>query len=288
MKCMLVMAALAALAALAVAPSVAPAKDLETTHLFGFTLGSDVNAVGEREAESEATGRFAKRSGAYTAIDQAFAVKFTPFQDFSIEPGAGIAFHGISGVPGLDDTHQWAFDTASLELRYRLLNRATAPFGLTLGADPQWGRVDDVSGAPVDRFGAEFRVMADKELVADRLFGAVNLLYAPEASRSRVTGATERQSTLGVSAALTGEVQPRTFIGGEVRYLRSYDGLELATSSGHALFAGPTFYRKLSDCCWVSAAWSIQVMGSATAQSGVLDLVNFERHQAKLRFGYNF
>ncbi len=283
MKCMLVMAALA------IAPTLAAAaKDLETTHLYGFTLGSDVNDVGEREAESELTGRFAKRSGSYTALAQEFAVKFTPFQDFSIEPGAGVAYHGISGVPGLDDRHQWAFDTASLELRYRVMNRATAPFGLTLGADPHWGRVDDISGEPVDRFGADFLVMADRELVADRMFGAVNLLYAPEASRSRLTGTTQRQSTLGVSAALTVEVQPLTFVGGEARYLRSYEGLGFATSSGHALFVGPTFYRRVSACCWVSAAWSMQVAGGASAQSGALDLVNFERHQAKLRFGYNF
>src|ERR1700704_2891234 len=100
------------IAAIVVVPALASAKDLETTHLFGFTLGSDVNDVGEREAESEATGRFAKRAGSYTAIEQAFAVKFVPFQDFSIEPGVGIVYHGIAGVPGLDDRHQFAFDTA--------------------------------------------------------------------------------------------------------------------------------------------------------------------------------
>jgi hypothetical protein len=275
-------------AALTVAPGISAAEDLETTHLFGFTLGSDVNAVGEREAESEATGRFAKRAGSYTAIEQAFAVKFTPFRDFSIEPGVGLAYHGIAGVPGLDDQRQLAFDTASLELRYRVLNRATAPFGLTLGADPQWGRVDDISGEPVDRFGTDFLIMADRELVADRVSGALNVIYGPEVSRSRLTGATERHATLGASAALTVAVQPSTFVGGEVRYLRSYEGLGLETSVGHALFIGPTFYRKLSACCWVSAAWSIQVAGSAAAQDGALDLVNFERHQAKLRFGYNF
>jgi hypothetical protein len=38
----------------------------------------------------------------------------------------------------------------------------------------------------------------------------------------------------------------------------------------------------------VSAAWSVQVAGRAVADVGSLDLVNFERHQAKLRFGYNF
>ena len=38
------------------AVTLAKAAELETTHIFGFTFGSDVNAVGEKEAESEAWG----------------------------------------------------------------------------------------------------------------------------------------------------------------------------------------------------------------------------------------
>ena len=41
----------AALTALGVSASALAAKELETTHLFGFTLGSDTNDVGEKEAE---------------------------------------------------------------------------------------------------------------------------------------------------------------------------------------------------------------------------------------------
>jgi hypothetical protein len=124
-----------ALVALILVPVVADAKDkdLETTHLFGFTLGSDVNDVGEKEAETETTGRFAKGGAYYTAVEQAAAIKFIPFQNFPIEPGLAVAYHGISGVPGLDDRQQMAFNTATLEMRYRILNREHAPIGLTLG-----------------------------------------------------------------------------------------------------------------------------------------------------------
>ncbi len=55
-------------------------------------------------------------------------------------------------------------------MRYRVLNRERAPFGLTLGADPQWGRVDDLTGEPVDRYGTDFWIIADKELAPDRIF----------------------------------------------------------------------------------------------------------------------
>src|SRR5882724_8328265 len=81
-----VMLRLALFLLFATATTLAKAAELETTHLFGFTLGSDVNAVGEKEAESETVGRFGQTAGAYGVLSEALGVKFIPFQDFSIEP----------------------------------------------------------------------------------------------------------------------------------------------------------------------------------------------------------
>jgi hypothetical protein len=252
------------------------AAELETTHLFGFTLGSDVNAVGEKEAESEAFGRFGKSTGTYSALSQALGVKFIPFQDFSIEPVISVTGFDISGVPGLDDRRQLGYEAASLELRYRLLNREQALFGLTVGFDPHWARVDDTSGAPVDRYGAALLLIADKELVEKSLFAALNFIYEPNATRSRITG------------ALTMQIGPGVLIGAEARYLSSFDGFGLDRFAGNGLFVGPTFYAKFSDKFWISAAWSTQVTGRAANEIGTLDVTNFERHHAILRFGYNF
>jgi hypothetical protein len=52
------------------------ATDLETTHLFGFTRSADTNNVGEKEAESETTGRFGKSGGSYAAVSSSLGVKF--------------------------------------------------------------------------------------------------------------------------------------------------------------------------------------------------------------------
>jgi hypothetical protein len=271
-----------------VMPVVATAENLETTHLFGFTLGTDVNNVGEVEGELEAIGRFAKRVGVYNALSPTLGLKFIPFQNFSIEPGVGVAYHNISNAPGLDDRQQWAFDSLSLEFRYRVLDRQQAPFGLTFGADPHWGRVDDISGAPVNRYSVDFLVAVDREIVANRLFAAFNLIYQPEASQLQITGAWQHQSAFGISGALTLQVQPGILIGAEARYLRSFDGLGLDAFAGQAFFIGPTFYAKFNERVWMSAAWSLQVAGHASSEPGSLDLTNFERHQAVLRFGYNF
>jgi hypothetical protein len=279
---------LALAAALAVLPAAASAEKLETTHLFGFTLGSDVNDVGEKEAESESTGRFGKGAGAYTALSQELAVKFIPFQDFSVEPSVGAAHHDIYAIPGFDNRHQMDFDTLSLEMRYRVLNRERAPIGLTLGADPHWGRVDELTAEPVDRYGTDFWLIADKEVIPDRIYAAFNLLYQPEAIRSRVSGMWEHQSQFGGSAAVAVQVRPGVLIGAEARYLRSYDGLALDTFLGNALFIGPTFYARFSERAWISAAWNAQVAGRSVNLPGSLDLTNYERYQAKLRLGYNF
>ena len=74
----------------------------------------------------------------------------------------------------------------------------------------------------------------------------------------------------------------------EARNRRHYDGLGLNSFAGQALYIGPTFYATFGERYFVSAAWSIQVWGAVAGSSGMLDLINFERHQAKLRLGVSF
>jgi hypothetical protein len=50
----------------------------------------------------------------------------------------------------------------------------------------------------------------------------------------------------------------------------------------------PTIFLKLSERSRLTAAWSFQVAGRSTPMPGSLDLVNFERHQARLIYGINF
>jgi hypothetical protein len=276
------------LIAFALSPCAGYAEGLETTHIFGFTIGTDVNQVGEIEGEIESTGRFGKSAGTYAALSTALGLKFIPFENFSIEPGISVAYHNIAGVPDFEDRSGWAFEAVSLELRYRVLDRTQAPVGLTLGIDPRFGTIDDISGAPADRYGSDFILAIDQELVATRLFAAFNFIYELEAVRFHDTSAWEHQSSLTFAAAATAQIYPGVLLGGEVRYLRVYDGMSLDRFAGQAVFIGPTFYAKLSERLWISAAWNIQVAGSAAAQVGPQDLSNFERHQAKLRFGYNF
>ena len=49
-----------------------------------------------------------------------------------------------------------------------------------IDAESHWSRVDDVSGEPVDRYGVDLALVADKELVPNRIVAAFNLIYLPE------------------------------------------------------------------------------------------------------------
>lgn len=262
--------------------------EVDTEHLFGFTQGSDIGEAGERELEADSTGRFGRRDGSYSALSTAFEAKYTLSENLRIATSATFAYYDIVGVTGLDDRRLLALQALALELRYRLLDRERAPVGLTFGVEPHWGFVDDVGGAPADRYGAEFFIAADRELVAGRVYGAVNLLYEPELTRLHGASQAERESMLGISVAVAAQVRPGMFWGAEVRYLRRYDGLALDSFGGHAVYVGPTLYARLSEKMWVSAAWSFQVAGSAFGVPGALDLTNFDRQQAKLRFGLDF
>jgi len=54
------------------------------------------------------------------------------------------------------------------------------------------------------------------------------------------------------------------------------------------LFVGPTAYFQLSERSRLTLAWSVQAWGRSAQSGSPFDLVNFERHQARLVFGANF
>jgi hypothetical protein len=273
---------------LALRPIVVHAGEIDTEHLFVFVIGTDIGEVGEREFESETNSRFGKRTGSYTALSQSLEAEFTPFENWRLSIGGSLAYHYIANVNGFSNRRQGTFEGVFLDMRYRFLDRAHSAFGLTVDAEPQWGRIDETSGEPADRYGLDLAVAVDKELVPDRAVVAVNLLYGFEGGRSRATGVWSRESTFGVATALMIRVHPRIFVGTEALYLRAYDGLGLNTFAGHAVFLGPSVFAKLPGSWWMAAGWRAQVAGRAAGDPASLDLTNFERHQVTFKFGFTY
>ena len=77
-------------------------------------------------------------------------------------------------------------------------------------------------------------------------------------------------------------------IGAEVEYFRHYDALNLGAFEGDAVFVGPTFYLQLTPKSFIQAAWSAQVAGHAAGDPLPLNLDEFSRQKAKLKFAYEF
>jgi hypothetical protein len=272
----------------ALAPACVSAEEsFDTEHIFGFMIGTDVGNPGEREFQTQTTGRFGK-GGTYRALQQEVEIEVVPLPNFRIEVGGTATLHDITGVPDIDDRRQFNFQGASLDLRYRLLDRGRAPFGLTVAAELHGDRIDETSGAKGRMYGTDFTLAFDRELVPNFVIGALNLIYQPEWARFEVAGLSEKSSTIGAAFGGLVRVRPNFLLGGEMRYFRQYEGIGLGEFSGQALFVGPTAYFQLSEKSRLTLSWSMQAWGRPAGSGGNLDLVNFERHQARLVFGVNF
>jgi hypothetical protein len=271
------------------APACAQAEEsFDTEHIFGFMIGSDVGNPGEREFQSQTTGRFGKGGGTYRAVGQEAEIEVVPLPNFRIELGSTVALYDITGVPDIDDRRQPSFQGVSLDLRYRLLDRESAPFGFTIAAETHGDRIDETTGAKGRSYGTDFTLAFDREIIPNIAIGALNLIYRPEWTRFEITDLSEKSSTIGAAFGGMVRLRPNILLGGELRYFRQYGGIGLGEFAGQALFVGPTAYFQLSERSRLTASWSMQAWGRPAGAGANLDLVNFERHQARLVFGVNF
>jgi hypothetical protein len=264
-------------------------NEIETKYIFGFTDGSDIGAEGEKAIEVEANGAFRKRHGHYSAIEQEVEFEAVPTQFFAYELSAHGMAHAIKGVDGLDDLHRVTPSGLSARFRYLLIGRGPgSPIGLTVTAEPEWSRVDGASGIFTRSLGSTFKILADTELVQNRLFAAANLSYAPEIDKAVGEPTWTRSSTLGAASAIAWRFTPKITVGAEAEYFRAYESFGFKNFQGHALYVGPTLHIQITNKMMFAAAYSTQVGGHAAGDNQPLDLVNFTRHRARLRFECEF
>ncbi|MBV8755315.1 MAG: hypothetical protein JO328_20885 [Hyphomicrobiales bacterium] len=261
--------------------------EIETKYIFGFTEGSGIGLEGEKEFSPETVINFGKRDGRYAVSETKFEYEFTPNQYIQIELGPLVSYYDIRNVTGLDDMNAVKWNGFFAELRYLLFDRGTnQPLAVTLSAEPEWHAFDETSGAHVVNYGLEMKVNADLELMANRLYLGANTLYEPETTRADL-GGWDQESTLGQSLALAYRVRPDVTIGAEAWYLRHYDGIFFNSFTGDAVYVGPTLYVQLSNKAFMTAAWNTQIAGHE-AGVGTLDLADFSRHRAKVKFAFEF
>ena len=263
-------------------------REIETKYIFGFTTGSGIGLEGEKEFTIDTIARFGKRDGSYNATETKYEFEFTPTQFIQIEFGALGSTHDISGVTGLTDRNQVALAGAFAEFRYLAIERTSNnPLSVTLGVEPTVRRIDETSGDGVRNFEFETTFNADLELMKNRLFAGFNLLYEPEVTQP-VIGDTQREATFGGSAALSLRIASNVVVGGEVWYLRHYDAANLTAFTGDAVMLGPSLYVQFTPKMFMTAAWNTQVWGREVGNMLPLNLAEFQRHRAKLKFAWEF
>jgi hypothetical protein len=263
--------------------------EAESKYMFGFTDGSDIGNEGEKAFEYESTGSFQKRGGRYSAIEHELEFEHVATQYFAYELSAHALTHSISNVEGLDDRSSTQFSGASAKLRYLIIGRGPgSPFGLTVSAEPEWSRIDGADGAGTRSYSSTFKLVADTELIANRLYAAVNLIYEPEVAKPADSGMWERSSMAGLSMGLTYRVTPTIAMGVGAEYDRAYDGLAFQTFDGHAFYVGPTLQINFSRKVLLAAAFLAQVAGRAVDDPRPLDLTNFERYRSNLKLEFEF
>ena len=270
------------------AQDVSTWRDIETKYIFGFTTGSGIGLEGEKEFTVETIARFGKRDGRYQATETKYEFEFTPSQFIQIEFGALGSSHDIRNVTDLGDRRQLALSGAFAELRYLAIERTSSnPLAVTLSIEPTVRRIDETNGDRVRNFEFETKINADIELLKNQLFAGFNLLYEPEITRTNA-GEALREAKFGGSAALSLRIASGVVVGGEVWYLRHYDSLGLSTFTGDAVMVGPTMYIQFTPKIFMTAAWNTQVYGREVGNPVSLNLAEFQRQRAKLKFAAEF
>ncbi|HLL27754.1 MAG TPA: hypothetical protein VKT73_08910 [Xanthobacteraceae bacterium] len=263
-------------------------NEIETKYIFGFTEGSGIGLQGEKEFSTETVGRFGKRDGRYAATETKLEYEFTPSQFFQIEFGGLVASHNINNVTGLENRNAFEFSGLFAEVRYLFLERGpNSPISGTLSFEPNWRRIDETDGSQVTNYEFETKLALDAELVENRVYLGFNAIYEPEVTHTPNAPMT-RESTLGLSSALSVRPIAPLTLGVEVGYFRHYDGNAFNQFTGDALFVGPTLFWQLSPKSFMTAAWAVQVRGHTVGEPSNLELEEFSRQKGKLKFAYEF
>src|ERR1700722_5288368 len=282
--------------AIAAAPSIAAADDdaspkagpssnpfyaLDTKNLFGFFEGADVGEKGDRSLEFETTGSFGEAQGLYRSIEQEFIFEKTLTDSLGLELGAHVLGQDIRRASDLPDFVGLNFMGVSAEFRYVVMHRtADVPIEVTLTVQPEYNSIAE-AGRQANDVTATFRAIADVISSDRRLYGAVNLTYAPDASR--LPGQLrEDTAVLSASTAPPSRLTPPLMFGAEADYDRAYGGLLPRGFEGQAFYLGPTFHYQINEKVDLSAAFLAQT------PLGRVDFDEFPRQLAKLRLEVDF
>lgn len=279
-------------------------KDAVPPDAFGFAAGSDVADLGSLGAGLEYGGAFGARVGRASAhgVKASLSYGLAP----CVEIGPSMTFGYERATDPAAATRFTAKSVAgAVEMKGKVLTRDQHGFGLTFVLEPSvaygWSRLrDDVAAVSLKgsgpTYGAIAKMLVDFAIFPERLYGALNLEYAAEATEhdgltcAVMSGSGYcKASSLNLRGALAYKISDALLLGADVSHQRVYEGAFLNRKPGYAWFAGPNLFWAPNETISVNFAWATQIAGKAHGQSGgKLNLDDFSRHVVKAKLGLAF
>ncbi|QCI67817.1 hypothetical protein [Phreatobacter stygius] len=254
---------------------------------YGFLNSSDMDKAGTVSLELDTVGLYGRRGRHFASSDTLLNLAYAVTDQVQVAFGPQFTIASVHVVPGLPDVRRALLGGFRGDLRLGLIDRRSNPIGLTLQFTPQWRFADEAvrRGAA---HGLAVSLALDRELIAGTLFGTLNLTY--EMTHQRIDGIAgwERGSRAGLGLGLAARLSKVLHVGAEFRYLRRHDGFAAGRFHGHAFYLGPTVYAEFGGNWWASLSWQTQIAGHEVGKRHGMDLIGFERHQVRLRVGYDF
>jgi hypothetical protein len=240
--------------------------------------GSDIGPKGEWRSKHHHCGIGAL--GSSLNVDTASSIKYSVTNDLRFSVGPLAEYHSFRHAL-LVNRSGMNFSGMFVEARWKIVDRLIAPFGMSLNVAPEWRRIDSATGHTAESYGVFAALLIDKEIVPDRFFTVLNLIYAPSLLRLSSSGWVHDDAFIAIAGG-SYAISPRLLFGAEVRHENlAHNGFLTA----HALFVGPHLYMSPAENLSVKIAWAVQIPDVAAHRA---DLVNFERSQVLLQLVTHF
>ena len=251
----------------------------DTEHIFGFGEGSDFGPMGEYEIESFSVGIFGA-AGSNFKVGNETSLRYSIIDGLRLSVGALTDYLNLHNLSGLSARNGLNVNGIITEVRWNIFNRLISPFGMTLTVNPEWRRTDPASGRYNDNFAVTTALLIDKEVIPDKLFMELNLVYSP--FWLPVSGRFLRDDSYTVLVGGSYVITPDILVGAEIRHENLAPSI---SPNAHALFVGPHMFLQLAEGLTASFAWAFQIPDLGARHA---DLANFQRYEAGLRLVYSF
>jgi hypothetical protein len=263
---------------------------------FGYSYTAQTEEPGETELSLWATDRRGKDQGHYDAQDYRLEAERGLTQRLQMAAYFNFASHHVHGLaPAIGNVQRnLAFDGASFEFIYRLLDEKQHGIGLAVYAEPGWSRIHDVEGQKGAEYEVELKAILSKSFAGGRVIWAGNLTLEPEWERETailapdvVGHSWEKELKAQLSTGLAYRFAPNWHAGIEARYASVYPNWTQGLHrQAYALSAGPTI--AFSGGEWsASLSWLPQLVGGGTRDRS-LSLDEFEKREIRLKISHEF